>query len=140
MEENIQITDEEKKLLQEYLEGVGASIPEEKHTVHTFLYKVATSEDTTKIAYITEEELGHAVYPVRSFKSFSLIAEKIIRSNYLKEYFDKESEIITSTSLSKNGFLIRAAITQKKELSDVTKRHTINRGWFVKKPEEEISI
>ena len=136
MPEDISLNEDEKKVLSEYLEGFGAQVPEEKHTLHTFLYRVATSEDTTKTGYLERDELGNAEYPVRSLKSFSLWSDKVIVNDYLKDYFNKESEIVTSSSLSRDGFLDKLAVTTKQELADITKPKSVNKGWFRKKPEE----
>lgn len=132
-----ELSDDEKKVLQEYLGGFGAQIPEDKHTLHTFLFRIATSDDTTKTGYLKDEELGSPEFPVRSYKSFALWSDKVIRNNYLKEYFEKESEDTTSTSLSSDGFLDKLAVLTKKELADTTKKHSVNKGWFKRKQPEE---
>jgi hypothetical protein len=132
-----ELTEEEKKTLQEYLSGYGAQVPEEKHTLHTFLFRIATSDDTTKTGNLKEEELGTPEFPVRSYKSFALWSDKVIRNSYFKEYFERESEDTTSTSLSRDGFLDKLSVLTKKELADTTKRHSENKGWFRKKQPEE---
>ena len=132
-----ELTEDEKKTLQEYLTGYGAQVPEDKHTLHTFLFRIATSDDTTKTGNLKEEELGVPEFPVRSYKSFALWSDKVIRNSYFKEYFEKESEDTTSTSLSREGFLDKLAVLTKKELADTTKRHSTNKGWFRKKEPEE---
>lgn len=133
MTEEIQLNEDEKKVLGEYLEGYGAAVPTDKENIHTFLNKVATSDDTTKTGYLTEDELGISKFSVRSYKSFALLSDKILVNDYFKDYFEKESEIITASSLSKGGFLIKAAITTKKELADTTKKQSVNKGWFKRK-------
>jgi len=142
MTEELNLNEDEKKVLEEYIsnQGFGAQLPEEKYNVHTFLHKVATSDDTTKTSNVTEDELGMAKHPVRSYLSFALLSDKIIRNDYFKEYFESESEIVTSSSLGKNGFLIKAAITQKKELADTTKPKKVNRGWFGQKKEPDENL
>ena len=47
------------------------------------------------------------------------------------------AEITTATSLSKEGFLLRLSVTQKKELADVTAKPKKNKGWFRKKDSTE---
>ena len=50
------------------------------------------------------------------------------------EYFNQMKEIVTAPTLSKEGFLIRQATTQRKEFSDATpKSKKQNKGWFKKK-------
>lgn len=108
-------------------------VPEEKFNVHTFLHKVASEDDTTKVGYLEPIEIGTPVHTVRSLKGFALIADKIIENPLLKEYFEAQSEIVTSTSLSKEGFLVRQATTQTRNVADVTKRYKPNKSWFKKK-------
>ena len=134
-----ELTEDEKKVLSEYLDGYGAAIPEDKHTLHTFLHRIATSDDTTKTGYLRDEELGTSEFPVRSYKSFALWSDKVIRNKYMKEYFEKESEDTTSTSLSRDGFLIKTSVLTKKELADTTKKQSTNKGWFRRKQPEESS-
>ena len=137
-----ELTNDEKKALQEYFESFGATVPEEKHTLHTFLNKVATSSDTTKTGFLKDEELGISEFPVRSYKSFALWSNSVIKNEYLTDFFDKESEIVTATSLSRQGFLDKLAVTQKREssLRDMSEERKPNTGWFKKKqPEEQLT-
>lgn len=135
--ENLPLTSEEEKELADYLTGTsgyGAAQPEEKHNVHKFLHDVVTTKDTTKLGYLTEDELGTSILPVRTCKELALFCEEIAGMAYFSEYFNKESEIITSTSLSKGGKLIDLAVVTRRELADVTKKERkINKGWFQKK-------
>ena len=108
----------------------GMPAPEEKHNVHTFLNKIATSDDTTKTGFLREEELGIPRYPVRSFKDFALISDKVIGNDYIKDYFLAKSENITATSLSREGFLVKQSNTSTKQIADVTKIRKQNKGWF----------
>ena len=136
MTEEKPLSEEEKKQLSEYF-GFGAPIPEEKHNVHSFLHKVATAEDTTKVGYLSEDELGAPSRNLRSYKEMSLIASKIMDNKELGEYYQAKGEIITSTSLSKNAKLINLAVIQKRIIEDETKERKENKGWFKKKNPEE---
>lgn len=112
-----------------------ATPPEEKQNVHTFLMKVTKSKDTTKTGYLTEEELGEPKLPLRTVKELSLFARDIADMPYFADYFDKEAEILTSTSLSKKGKLLHLAVTSKTEVADTTgeKPKKENKGWFGRK-------
>lgn len=119
------------------------TMPEEKQNTHTFLFNVARSKDTTKLGYLKEEELGMPKLPVRAHKSMALVADKIMGNEFFKEYFEAESEIITSTSLSRDAKLIELAVIQRREIADMTKRRKKpNKGWFTpkSKPEESSSL
>jgi len=127
-----ELTPEDIEALKKYF-----PTPEEKHNVHLFLNKIATSDDTTKTGYLSDEEIGEPKYPLRSAKEFALIAETIIGNDVIKNYFDSLAEITTATSLSKQGFLIKQATTTTKNIADVTKTlKKKNKGWFKKKDEK----
>lgn len=130
-----QLSEEEKKQLQEYF-GFGAPIPEEKHNVHSFLHKVATADDTTKVGNLTEDELGLPSKTLRTYKEMALISDKLMDNATLKDYYTAKSEIITATSLSKNAKLINLAVIQKRIIEDETKDKKENKGWFKKKDKE----
>ena len=131
-----ELTPEEKKALSEYL-GFGAAAPEEKHNVHSFLYKVATSDDTTKVGNLTIDEIGMPHINLRTYKELALISGKIMDNEFLEKYYQAKGEIITATSLSKDAKLINLAVLQKRQIEDVTKPRVQNSGWFKKKPEQQ---
>ncbi len=119
--------------------NVGAQ--DEKANVHIFLRKVVEEADTTKIGNLEVDkdlnELGLPEHTVRGSKDMALIADKIMNNNYFKEYFEKEAENTLATSLSRNGFLVRQATLQTKQIADITKRRKINKGWFGKQKVDE---
>lgn len=129
-EQEEQLTDDEKEALKQYLAGYGMPQAEEKHTVHTFLHKVATSDDTTKLGFLRDEEIGIPKHPIRTFKNLSLISNKIMDNPYFKEFFESEAEIVTSTSLSREGKLLNLAVITRRQVEDVTKPRKENKGWF----------
>jgi len=135
-----EITNAEEDRIAEQLAGMigGNPLPEEKHSVHKFLHDVATSDDTTKLGFLSEEELGTARQTVRSYKELSLISEMIMMNPFFKEYFEKNSEIVTATSLSKDAKLLNLAVIQRREFADIPKKvMKENKGWFRKKNVEQ---
>lgn len=126
------LTPQEAQELQQYL-SAGAPAPDEKHNIHKFLSEVATSEDTTKTGYLDKEEVGTPTHPTRTYKSLALTADKIMGNSFLKDFFNAEAEILSSTSLSKDAKLLEVAITSTRQLGDVTKKAKPNKGWFGKK-------
>ena len=135
-----ELTAEEQQLLSEAMKSYGAPQAEEKHNVHTFLHKVSVSPDTTKTGNLTEVEVGVTPFALRSFKQFQLDSGDLANDDIWAEYFRKEGEILTSTSLSKDAKLISLAVVQRRELADMTQQpRKPNKGWFTKKeksPEE----
>ena len=134
MTENEELSEQEKASLREYL-GVGATLPEERHNTHSFLNKVATARDTTKVGNLDKDELGMPRINLRTLKEMALIAGTIMANEKLKEYYTAKGEILTSTSLSKNATLINLAVIQKRQIEDiqVNKVRQENKGWFKKK-------
>jgi len=86
-------------------------IPEEKHGIFHFLTEALRSQDSSKVGNVDKEEL----FAVRNLKNGSLLF-KMLGSDYIARWLNAESEIILATSDSKSGFLITAAITQKKDV------------------------
>lgn len=113
-----------------------ATVQEEKHNAHTFLNAVATAEDTTKVGFLKEEEVGIPKLSARTLKGLALYCKDIGGEDEWAEFFNKSAEILTSTSLSKDGFLDNLAIVQRREISNLTpKPRKINKGWFGRRKE-----
>jgi len=137
-EEETQTTDniisERDKADMAELLGYGGQAPDGKHNVHTFLHNVVKADDTLRLGNLTPEELGNAKTPVRALQHLALFANDIMNKKALAEFFIAESEIITRSSLSSGGFLIKTSITNKKELADVTpKERKENPAWYKSK-------
>lgn len=112
-------------------------VPDEKHNAFTFLTNIALADNTTKVGNLKDEELGIPRLPVRSDLSLALWSKEVMNNPFFGKYFAEEAEITTSTSLSRDGFLPKLAVLQKKELADVTKHKKENKGWFRPKQKEE---
>ena len=125
--------------LEDYIRSIAGSVPQpdEKHNVHTFLHNVAVAQDTTKIGNLKEEEVGMPKLPLRTYKELALFSTEVANMPYFGDYFIKKAEIMTATSLSKDAKLISLAVITRKEMADVTKRRTINKGWFKTKEVRE---
>ena len=128
-----QLTAEEQQLLEEAMKSYGSPEKDEKHNVHTFLNTVSKSTDTTKTGNLTQEEIGFTPYSQRTYKKLALDSAKLCDDDIWEEYFNKNAEILTATSLSKEGFLMKQATTSTKQIADVTPRRVENKGWFRKK-------
>ena len=120
------------------LSGSGLS-PHERDNLFTFLNKIIETPDTTKVANLRDDkdlnEVGVPKLPVRTYQSLALVASDIMNNPFFEQYFKKEAEIMTSTSLSRNGFLAKLGVIQRREISDGTPRKKIKRGWFKPKLE-----
>jgi len=112
---------------------------EDKQSVHTFLFNVATAESTTKVGNLRDDreinELGVPFHTIRGSFEMARISELIMGNSFFKKWFQTEAEEILATSLSREGFLIKQATTQTKQVADVTKRRKVNKNWFKSKEE-----
>jgi len=134
---NEELTEEDQQALQEL--GYGFPQVEEKQNIFGFFKRVIDMNDTTRTANLMQDELGYVRIPVRTNLSLALYAKQMGLTG-LGEYFFQESQIISDSSLSREGFLDKLAVTQKREVDSRTRRNNLqqNKGWFNKKqPVEE---
>ena len=114
---------------------------EDKHSVHTFLFNIASSKNTTKVGNLRDDkdmdELGNPTHNVRGSLAMARISEVIMKNDYFSNWFKQEGESTLATSLSRDGFLVRQGTTQTKQVADITKRRKINKGWFGSQKVEE---
>lgn len=110
------------------------TLNEGKQNLHAFFTKIIQSGDTTKTGNLTLDELGMPNLPLRTNKELQLFCEEVFPHKGWQEFFKRKSEILTSTSLSKDGLLVKLSVTQKKEssLRDDTPVRKENKGWFKK--------
>lgn len=137
---NHPLTAAEEIELENYIKDYGNPVSEQKHNAHSILHEVLTSTNTLKTGNLSEIEVGAIRLPVRTVQEFSLISDKLCEDSIMKEYFDKESEIITASSLSKDAKLITLAVIQKKEWMTSSKpAQKQNKSWFKKKDSNQLS-
>lgn len=122
--------------VKEYAEEFARQQMSEKANVHSFFTKVILHDDTTRIGNVKEEELGEPQLTLRGVKELELFCKEIEGNELWSDYFKNLAEIQTSTSLSKEGFLLRLPVTSKQELSDGRKVVKQNKGWFKKRRKE----
>lgn len=104
--------------------------PEEKHGIFQFLAEVFRTKDSSKGANIDAEEL----FSVRTKQSGANYFG-IMNANLIEQYLKDEAEIVLATSDSKDGFLIKQAITQKKDVKVGSEKK--KKTGFIKKKESE---
>jgi len=110
---------EEQQELREELsesdsEAYGVSEPERVYERFKFLTEVRDMPETIKTGYLTKPELGFPLFPVRFWLNLELIAA-LKKYQILRDYLHDKSTITTSSSLSRDGFLLNTAITRRKE-------------------------
>jgi hypothetical protein len=131
------LTPEETEILKSM--GVVGSYPqeEEKQNIFTFFRKVISMEDNSRTANLTKDEIGEPRIPVRTCKQLSLFCNAL-GSKGLAWYFNENAQIVLGTSLSREGFLDRLAVTQKREVEAKRRNLTQNKSWFKPKGQEPV--
>lgn len=121
-----------------------APTEEDKQNVHAFLVNVIKAEELKKLSKLGNlrddkdmNELGIPKWNVRGCLEMARISNRLMGNGFFKEYFEDAAGETLSTSLSREGFIIRQATTQTKQVADITRRKKINKGWFGKKNIEE---
>lgn len=120
------------------------STQDDRQNVHTFLNNVVQTQDIEKISkvgYLRDDkdlnEIGIPRWHVRGGLELARISDMIMDNDFFKEYFQRQVSETLATSLSREGFLIRQATTSTKQVADITKRRTVNKGWFGKEKVDE---
>jgi len=126
----------EDNLTEKEAEDILRNFSEGKSNLYSFFTNVIKNPDTTRTGNLTQEELGISNLPVRTYKELSLFCKDVANQDYFGNYFEKMSEIQTSTSLSKEALLLKLAVTIKKELADMSPQKKRNKGWFGSKKED----
>lgn len=130
MSDEVELTQEEEQELMEAL-GNRYDMPKnpEKEGVFAFLNKVFKTKNTSKVSNLTEEEL----FAVRNLQKGGIYAREM-GMDLVSDYLMKESEVLLSTANSRQGFLVQAAITSKRQLESQTKIAGGNKkGWLNQK-------
>jgi len=136
-EEDEELTEEEQLALQSAIVKYGSPQAEVKHNTHTFLKEVLDTKDTSKVGFLSGDELGIPSHPVRVLKELALFSSKIIDNPFMNEYFITDAENTLATSLSREGFLDKLAVIQVKKNIDEQKIKNVNKSWFKKKEKTE---
>ena len=122
--------------LEELERALGGSSPpiQERHDIFSFFNKILKTKDTIKVSNLSESELN----AFRLLRNLALFAEKM-GWDLVAEYLKGEGEVMLASALSKRGFFINAAITQKREQRIGTKPvREVKRGWFRPAQTEEV--
>ncbi len=110
----------------EWQEAYGSPEPEEKHNQHSFLANAVRAQDTVRVTYLDEWELGRPMFNVRflldmeDISKFYLdeMAEELSKKekpvfNNVANYFRQKLLNITDSGMSKEGFTALLNVTKK---------------------------
>ena len=141
---NQELSDEEAILkIAQAMKG-NAPSEEEKQNVHSFLVNVVKETDINSITRIGNlrddkdiNELGVPIWNVRGALDMVRISKLLMRNKFFQEYFENAAIDTLTSSLSREGFIIKMATTQTKQVADATKRRKVNKGMFGQRKIEE---
>jgi len=86
---------------------------EKKDDLFSLFWKMVNKTDSSKIANLSKGELGMLNLSVRDCQKIALLATTLGHHGFAK-FFIAQAEIITSTSLSKGGFLPQIVVTSRR--------------------------
>lgn len=104
--------------------------------IDNFFLEIVRTEDTKKVGNLTETELGTPQIPVRTLFDIARDCKLIPSMSSFVKDAENQAENVLATSLSKDGFLIKARITQKKEFLDKDKKKKVRKSLFGRKIED----
>ena len=125
-------TEAEAEDLKEFIRKMG-----EEKGIDNFFLEIIRDKDSLKVGNLTDTELGTPKLPLRTLVDLTRDCSLVPSLSSMKDSFEKQTQSLIASSLSKEGFLIKARITQKKELVDKDKRKQRRKGLFGRKEEEE---
>ena len=129
MEDDTQLTDEEKQmLLEQGTEDYGYPRPESKESNYKFFRFMIEKKDSSKIANLSSTELGNPMHSVRGLQSIALYAEAEGLTK-IAQHLRAEAEITLATSLSHKGFFPTIIITNQKITRSFAPTEKKS-GWF----------
>jgi len=86
---------------------------EKKDDLFSLFWKMVNKEDSSKIANLSKTELGMLNLSVRDCQKIALLATTLGHNGFAR-FFILQAEIISSTSLSKGGFLSQIVVTSRR--------------------------
>ena len=120
--------------------GYGFPQEEEKHNLISFFREIIRKEFNSKTANLDNDELGSAKIPVRTNLELAAYC-KSMNMDAFSDVFMEDAQIVLATSLSKEGFLPKLAVTTQKFSETFLKKGLSNqqkkKGLFGKKAPEE---
>tara|TARA_R100000750_G_C2328019_1_gene89026 strand:+ start:687 stop:1103 length:417 start_codon:yes stop_codon:yes gene_type:complete len=119
--------------------GYGYPEQEEKQSLIAFFNAIIRKATNFKTGNLSEEELGFAKIPVRTSLEIANYCNNMGMQSFA-DVFLEDAQILASTSLSKEGFLPKLAVTTQK-FSETSLKKTLGnkqkKGLFGNKKVEE---
>lgn len=116
--------------------GYGSPTPEIKETIFRFFRDLLNFPKSWKVGNLSNVELGQSKLGVRHYLELAQYAEAE-GLNIVADYFRGKADIVSSTSMSRKGFLPQLFVTQIKKEQKLKEPLPEKKGWFAKKTEGE---
>jgi|TARA_Y100000310_G_scaffold342241_1_gene444503 hypothetical protein len=140
-EDTTDIPQEEIQEIEEELDGLdqgyGSPEPPLKDNVYKFFREILEKEDSTRIGNLKTTELGQLPLGVRSYLEIGGFCDKVGLEK-VAAYLKEKAMIVTSTSMSKDGFLAQLFVTQIKKEQKVDKPLEGKKPWFGGRKQEGV--
>lgn len=115
IEEDIEAQNElREELSEEDAEAYGITEPEKQYDRFKFLTEVRELPDTIRTSFLSKQELGSPLFPVRFWLNLEILA-RLRGYKLVGDFLLKKALITTHSGLSKEGFLLNTAITNRRE-------------------------
>jgi len=112
------------------------SVEAEEKGIDNFFLEIIRNH-SLKVGNLDKDELGMPQLPIRTLLELKRDCEIIPSMSSFAEDFERQAEETIASSLSKEGFLIKARTTQRKEFGKEDKRKQRRKGLFGRKEELE---
>lgn len=131
IDDEIERLEEDLKKLESKDVSYGSPTSSQKDSLFKFFRDILTTKDTTRVGNLSADEVGSSEISVRGWKRIANYAS-MEGLNKVAEYFNSQSEIMTSSSMSKDGFWSKLTVTQIKKEQKVKEPKRENKRWFGK--------
>lgn len=136
--------DDELKKLEEELKNLEdksdyESPPsQDKDTLYKFFREILNLQKTTRVGKLDKNELGGTKLGVRHYMDIAAYA-RAEGLNIVSDYLVNKSQILTETSMSKDGFWAQLFVTQIKKEQKLKEPSKESKKWWERKQKDEES-
>lgn len=110
------LAEAQQEYQEELADSIAAGYPQAKEQLglYQMFWKILEMKDSTKVAFADKNEVGQFNLSIRGNQHMAHIC-KVFNYPEVAKYFNKEGEIILSTTMGRDGNFPKLFVTQKKE-------------------------